>query len=162
MSKKNNIKANNLAFEINPKLYPMDAILNTAYTFIDRCYVFLNGDPKKRISVQLKGKNNLSAKQLNDLKGEFNNELLNQILRAKIAKDNKKLREYIVGQALMGASPEQPAADSGQNTDEELDKILERELKALEEEESKSASKKDPMKILKPWKKRKEKSKRKK
>lgn len=156
------IKENAIIFNVPLKLYPADAILNAAYIFIDRCYVLLEGDPKKSISIQLKGKNTLSAKQLNDLKGEFNNELLNQILRAKIAKDNKKLREYIVGQALIGASPEQPVADSGQNADEELDKILDRELKTLEEEEKKSASKKDPMKILKPWKKGKPKVKRKK
>ncbi|HLD62036.1 His-Xaa-Ser system protein HxsD [Candidatus Roizmanbacteria bacterium RIFCSPHIGHO2_02_FULL_37_24] len=156
-------KENAITFNITSKLYPIDIILNTAYIFVDRCYVFLDGDPASVVKINLKGKNKLSDKQLLDLSGEFNNELLNQILRAKLAKDNKKLREYIVGQALIGASPEQPAADSGQNTDEELDRILERELKALEKEEKKeSASKSDPMGILKPWKKDKIKAKRKK
>src|SRR3989338_3662803 len=126
-------KENAITFNITSKLYPIDIILNTAYIFVDRCYVFLDGDPASVVKINLKGKN------------------------------NKKLREYIVGQALIGASPEQPAADSGQNTDEELDRILERELKALEKEEKKeSASKSDPMGILKPWKKDKIKAKRKK
>lgn len=162
MQTKSTVINGNLMFNVNARFYPLDAILNTAFLFIDRCYVFLDGDPKKSINIQLKGKNDLSAKQLSNLKGEFNNELLNQILRVKLAKDNKKLREYMVGQALIGASPERPAADSSQNTDKELDKILERELKALEEEEKKSTSKKDPMEILKPWKKSKTKTKRKK
>ena len=51
----------------------------------------------------LKGKNKLSGKQLEDLKGDFLNELLNYAFRIKLSKDSRKLREFIVGQALVSA-----------------------------------------------------------
>ena len=55
------------------------------------------------ISVKVKGKENLSRKSLNKLEGDFLNELLNQGLRYKISKQNKRIREYIVGMALLGS-----------------------------------------------------------
>lgn len=144
-------------FSLNPKVYSLESIVNAAYAFLDKAHVFLDGDPKTKIKVLLKAKESrdLSAE---DLKGEFHNALLEQDLRLRLAKDNKKLREYIVGQALFGASPEQ--ADDAASTDEELDKILERELKALEEEEKKAAkNKKDPLGVMTAWGEKKEKKK---
>lgn len=150
------LKNNGVNFKINVKFYSFESVLNAAHVFIDKFYVFFDGDPKLTVSVFLKPKKETaSRKELIKSAGEFSNEILNQELRLRLAKNNKQLREYIVGQALFGASPEQISRkeDAGEK---ELDKILEKELKALEAEEKKAAKKektgkKDPLNILAPW-----------
>lgn len=96
-----NIKENQIVFRLNSKNYPLEAILNAAYVFIDRVYVYLDGEPEKEICISLKGKNKLGKIQLEALRGEFLNELLNFLVRTQIAKRNKKIREFIVGSALI-------------------------------------------------------------
>lgn len=138
-------------FSVNAKMYPFESVLGAAYSFLDRAHVFLDGDPSAQIKVQLKLKKEAADLSPEYLRGEFYNELLGQNLRAKLTKDNKKLREYIVGQALFGASPESAQPSIAQQ-DDELDKILERELKALEEEEKKnSKAAEDPLGVLTAW-----------
>jgi His-Xaa-Ser system protein HxsD len=105
MKFKINSQKNQITFFLNSKVYPLEAIYSTAYVFLDKAYVFLDGDPKKEIIVYLKGKNNLSRKKLEALQGEFHNELLNYLLRIKIAKSNKKIREFVIGTALVSALP---------------------------------------------------------
>lgn len=88
---------------IDLNVYPLEAVYGAAYVFIDKAYLFLNSKSPKRLEIYLKGKNRLSQKQQNKLVGEFFNELLNYTLRIKVAKNNKKIREYIVEQALFSA-----------------------------------------------------------
>lgn len=104
MKFKINSQKNQIAFFLNSKLYPLEAIYSTAYVFLDRTYIFLNGDPKKEVIVYLKGKKKMNLKELEGLQGEFHNELLNYLLRVKIAKRNKKVRDFIVGTALVSGS----------------------------------------------------------
>ena len=107
MSKlKINKKENKIIVPVNAKLYSLEAIYGAAYVFIDKAYVFLDGNPEKEVFIQLKGKNSLTVKELKKLAGEFLNELLNSSLRFQISKNNSKIREYIVGAALFGASGE--------------------------------------------------------
>lgn len=105
MKFKINPSKNQIIFFLNSKVYPLEAVYSTAYIFLDKAYVFLDGHPKKEIIVYLKGKDKLSRKKLAALRGEFHNELLNYLLRVKIAKSNKKIREFIVGTALVSALP---------------------------------------------------------
>lgn len=99
--KKRILKSQNaILFSINPKVYSLEAIYGASYVFVDRAYLFLDGDPKREIQVRIKGKKKMSQKKLESLVGEFSNELLNYALRQKIAKANKKIREYVVGKAL--------------------------------------------------------------
>ena len=100
-----NQKENQIVFLLNSKIYSLEAIYSTAYVFLDRFYVFLDGDPFKEVIIFLKGKRKLNKKQLQALKGEFCNELLNYLLRVEIAKRNKKIREFIIGTALVSALP---------------------------------------------------------
>ncbi|UZE93296.1 MAG: His-Xaa-Ser system protein HxsD [Candidatus Nealsonbacteria bacterium] len=97
---------NKIIVSVNPKLYPLQALYGAAYVFLDRAYIFLDGDPKKEVYVSLKGKKKLTKKEIRALADEFLNELLNYNLRCQISKDNRKIREYIVGAALIGASGE--------------------------------------------------------
>ena len=97
------IKDNTLKFFFSLKDYPLEVLYGASYVFIDRAYIFLDSQIKDKIEVSLKGKKKLDKKQLEELKGEFLNELLNYTLRINLAKNNKKLREFIIGQALISA-----------------------------------------------------------
>lgn len=95
-----------MKIKVNSKIYPLEAILNACYVFIDRAYFFLDSNSKaENIYVFLKGKGRSSEGKFNSLRGEFMNELLHCALRCKLSKENKKIREYIIGRALYSASP---------------------------------------------------------
>ncbi len=98
-----NEKENKVIIPVDHKVYPLEAIYGASYVFIDKSYIFLE-DGGKKIRVNLKGKKKMSAKKLENLGGEFLNELLNSSLRYQISKNNKKLREYIAGVVLFSAS----------------------------------------------------------
>lgn len=101
------IKNNTLKFFLNLQDYPLEAIYGTAYVFLDKAYLFLDNRSAKKIEVSLKGRKKLTKKQLESLKGEFLNELLNCTLRTNLTKYNRKIREYVVSQALFSALGEE-------------------------------------------------------
>jgi len=118
-----------LEFKINTKIYSLTAIYQAAYLFLDRVYIFLDGEPVKEIKVIFKAKED--KEDLTKLANEFYNELLNQLLREKVSQTNAKIREYIVAQALYNAVPN------------EVDELL----KEVEEEDWQA----DPLGIAKTW-----------
>ncbi len=125
-----NKSKNKIVISVDPNLYPLKSIYGAAYVFLDRAYIFLDGEVKKEIYVHLKGKKRLTDKEIKNLADEFLNELLNYSLRYQISKDNRKIREYILGAALIGAS--------GDNIDEST-------------ESCEKDWKKDPLGIAIPW-----------
>lgn len=98
-----NKNINSAIIEVDINIYPLEAIYGASYVFLDRAYIFIDKAKANKIIVYLKGKNKLSAKDQDELQGEFLNELLNYAFRLKLAKENKKSREYMVEQALFGA-----------------------------------------------------------
>ena len=92
-----------LLLEFDEGLYPQDAIYGAAYIFIDRCYVYLDRPKPGRISVRLKLKPGVE-RQLDDLAGEFENELLGQAWRRQIIDENRQLIEQVTTQGLEGAA----------------------------------------------------------
>lgn len=113
-----------MILRLNSKIYPLEAILNTCYTFIDRAYVFLDNDSEReRIIVSLKGKQKVSSRKLEQLEGEFMNELLHCALRCQINKNNKKIREYIIGRALCSALPTPDLFTSSEKLDYQEDPL---------------------------------------
>ena len=123
-----------MKFQLSCKIYPFEAVLNASYTFIDRVYIFLDSNLKEdKVIVSFKEKQKLSPKKLEDLRGEFMNELLHCVLRYKISKNNKKIREYIVGRALYSALP------------------LPMEEALLGEDSGKLDYQEDPLGITIPW-----------
>jgi His-Xaa-Ser system protein HxsD len=92
-----------LLLEFDEALYPKDAIYGAAYIFIDRCYVWLDRPKEGRVSVRLKLKPGVS-RPLDDLAGEFENELLGQAWRRMIIDENRQLIEQVTTQALAGAA----------------------------------------------------------
>lgn len=129
MNEMSEIKNNTIKFFLNLRNYPSEAVYGTAYVFLDRAYLFLDSRSSKKITVSLKGKKKLTNKQLADLKGEFLNELLNYTVRINLTKNNRKLREFIVSQALFSAV-------SGQE---------------ITEDESEVKYEDDPLGIAIPW-----------
>ncbi len=100
---------NQIKVTVDSKIYPLEAVYGAAYVFLDRAYIRLDGDPKGKVVVAIKGKKNLNKKETGKLAGEFLNELLNYGLRYQISKHNRRIREYIVGMALLGAVREDRA-----------------------------------------------------
>lgn len=92
-----------LVIELDEDLYPKDAIYGAAYIFIDRCYVKLDRPSQGRISVRLAPKPG-STVSLDDMAGEFENELLGQAWRRQIVEENRQLIEQVTTQALSGAA----------------------------------------------------------
>lgn len=94
------MKGNEITIAVNPLLYPIEAIYGAAYVFLDKAYLFLDGDPKKSVIVRIRGKEKITPRQLKDLAGEFYNEILSFALRNQISKNNQKIREMIIARAL--------------------------------------------------------------
>ena len=90
-------------FEVNTKLYPQDAVYSTAYLLLDKYFIKLKSGKKDTIILQIISQEKLEKKAIEDIMRKIEQELINQTLRLRIAKENKKLREYILGKALLGA-----------------------------------------------------------
>lgn len=91
-----------VTLSLDEKLYPLSIVHGTAYVFLPRAYVRLDRD-KGRTLVRLSGKQKLDRAGLEALAGEFANELTNQWIREEVARKTTRLREAVVGRALLGA-----------------------------------------------------------
>lgn len=90
-------------FIVNTKLYPLEALLATSYLFIEKAYIILQSKGKDIVEVKFTEKKGGEIKDIEELKGEFYNELLNNALRLSVAKRNKIIRQCIVHKALFSA-----------------------------------------------------------
>ena len=151
---------NGIRFELSTKMYPLEAVYQASYLFIDNHYVYLDRPEAGTITVELRDKNG-STDNLEALEGEFRNELLNQIVRRQINRQSGKLRELIVSRAIFGALGDQAlnqamAAAEGQE-DASLQNFGDDALKAEQEEldrllaEIEADFTDDPMGIATPW-----------
>lgn len=143
---KTNTKKAKIILKINPQIYPLEVVEGAAYTFIDRAYIDIGGNPKRQITVLLSGKEDMGQREIERLVGEFKNELLNYALRREINNNNKEIREYIISRALFSAvtSPE-----------EEFE-IIKKKKKETEKKDRALKIKKgdyidDPLGIAVPW-----------
>ena len=96
--------------EVQKSLYPLEVIYGAGYQFIDRCYVRLEQAGKGRIAIHLKAKPDAPV-DVDALAGEFQNELLNQAFRRKVAMRTGRIRDMVVQRALYSAVPEQNYMD---------------------------------------------------
>ncbi len=92
-----------LKIVVDKNIYPLEAIYGASYVFVDRCYIFLDSLTKRKISIVFRPKNKNSFKQLEKISQEFFNELLNYSLRIYLTKQNKKIKERVIEQALFSA-----------------------------------------------------------
>ncbi|MBW1811021.1 MAG: His-Xaa-Ser system protein HxsD [Deltaproteobacteria bacterium] len=121
MKSKIQVAKNLVSFQVDERIFPRPVVIGAAYMFIDRCYVQLARAPKKFVEVSLKGKKKVSKQRLDLLKGEFENELLHQLIRVQVAEKTDSLREVIVGRALLSAEPVMEEAGAESESDQELD-----------------------------------------
>lgn len=91
---------------VNRKVYPLEVVYAAAYVFLDRCYVFLERRGKDEIVVRLRPRPECDKEEFDSIVGGFENELLAQAFRRKVAKRTEKVREAIVHRALFSALPE--------------------------------------------------------
>jgi len=128
------IDADQIVFEIDETLYPLDALYGACYLFVDRCFVYLSRPRPQVVGVRLTARQPSSPAELDALAGELANELLSQSLRLRLAQSTARIREYYTAAALRAA-----AATSSPSIDELL--------KELEDEEIGD----DPLEIMVPW-----------
>jgi His-Xaa-Ser system protein HxsD len=97
--------------DVKTTIYPLEAIYSAAYQFINRAYLRLEQKAKDEVRVHLEPKVDKTDAGFKKIGGEFQNELIHQCVRSKVAESNKKIREYIVTRALLSAqaSTEIPA-----------------------------------------------------
>lgn len=118
-----------LKLVIKEELYSRAAILKAAYVFADRAYIYLDVPCSGEISIRFRAKRN--EDDLEDIEGEFMNELLQYVLRLQLAQDNQKIREQIIEQALFAS--------------------LGKEERILNKQNEKFEFEDDPLGIAIPW-----------
>jgi len=83
--------------ELSPKVYSVDTVFSASYVLMDRAYIIIDGDPKRKLMVRLRPKKKYSLK---DLAHEFNDELLNYSVYDAQCRRNSRLREELLKRAL--------------------------------------------------------------
>lgn len=140
-SKINNIdinkKGNFVLVSINPKIYPLEIIYSAAYTFIDRAYVIIDGNPSEELFVELKLK---EKGDLETLGREFNNELVNYAVYAVQSVRTQNVRDALV-EKVFSSNTEDATTTQETETDVEDE---DDEFKGMDYET-------DPAGITKPW-----------
>ncbi len=130
-----NKKEGYVLVSVNPKIYPLDIVLSSAYIFTDNCYVLLDGDPAEEIIVELRPKDKKG--NIEAIGRNFNNELINYANYAVQAIKNEKLREAILNRVLLTNS-----VDVEKHEDAIIDVCPEKGAKPWQL---------DPDKIAVPW-----------
>lgn len=129
------VQSSSIAIQIDTNIYPLESAMSAAYHYVDDYYVKFEYDDDGNLNALMRGKGKKSAKALESVFGEFNNNLLAESLRLEIAKRNRKIRETILLQAIGVATglenaPPQPSEEENQSEmlelDEELRKIIEK------------------------------------
>lgn len=136
---------------VHKALYPADVLFGTAFSFLDRAYLLLDVEDKDRFRVDIEARPG-SRFSLDELVGEFKNELVNQALRYKLARQTEKVRTMIVGRAIAEALPveggpapsQAPAAPALPDLPPEVAKLLAEEEDSLDFLD-------DPLGIAVPW-----------
>lgn len=114
-------KQDSILVKINPKIFPLPIIYQAADVFIDKHYVFIDGDPENEILVTIKPKN--KSQDLEKIGGEFNNELLNYSAYFVRMATNRGVREQILKRAFFSVTEEKVDEDKFSEKLEEKEKI---------------------------------------
>ncbi|MBI3565349.1 MAG: His-Xaa-Ser system protein HxsD [Elusimicrobia bacterium] len=151
-------------FEIDERIYPLEAVQNAAYSFTDRAFVRVEPSGTGKLKVTMTAKPALPASAT--VRGEFDNELVHQALRLRVSESNRKIREFIVTKALVSAQPSAVAVAAAAETCVEcasgeappspaapapIDEALEKEIDRLLAEIEGGDSAADPLGVSVPW-----------
>src|SRR4051812_33910349 len=86
---------------IDTAIFPREVILRTCYAFTDRCHFWLQSESATSIMVAFRRKDGTG--DLDHLKGEFGNALIDFGLRVSIEANTRVVRDAIVTAALAEA-----------------------------------------------------------
>ena len=93
------IKDKQFELFIDTNIFPKNIILKAAYQFLDRGYFFFKQDKSWNIILQFTAREDNNENPKNII-ADFSQELLATYLRDNLEKENKEIREKIVGAAI--------------------------------------------------------------
>ncbi len=98
------LRDSSVELHVDEQVYPLEAVYGASFTFLDRCFVFIDRPEPHRLRVVLSTKKlGATAETLRGLVGEFANELLACTWREKIGERNRATIEAVTMQAIGGA-----------------------------------------------------------
>ena len=101
-----------VSVEIADAVYPIAAVHGAAVIHIEKSYIRIARASAGRTRVTIRPKlGGTTADELRELGGQLLNELLHQALRLEVGDKTDKLRELVIGKAIMSA--EQGAGGGG-------------------------------------------------
>lgn len=112
---------------LDRSVYPKEALLKAAYTFIQECYIHLEQD-EKSYEVTMTAKETSQLRER--LPAEFENELLAQTVRYQVYCQTHTVREILMARAMastmvIDGDPTELIGEEESYSDEELESILE-------------------------------------
>ena len=93
---------NAVRWRIDLELYTADAIFRACYKFTDRCYILLDRADERAVIAEFRARDGEPG--MDAILGEFANELIDQRLRADLARETKAVHDLIVEQAFVEAA----------------------------------------------------------
>jgi His-Xaa-Ser system protein HxsD len=111
---------NTITLSFKKVLYPKEALLKAAYSFVDKCYVYLDCSDDDYIVA-------LTAKETvlpSNLANEFKNELLSQAVRFQVYQQTHIIREVLMARAMASTLINEKTIEDVSATDTNLDDII--------------------------------------
>lgn len=97
-----------VAIEIADGVYPVAAVHGAAVIHIEKAYIRIDRASPGRTRISLRPKlGGATPEELRELGGHLLNELLHQALRLEVGAKTDKLRELVIGKAIMSAESAQ-------------------------------------------------------
>jgi His-Xaa-Ser system protein HxsD len=91
-------------------VYGLEPLLKAAHRFTDRCFVHLEYEDAANVLCRFRVKRPLD--NIEQIAGDFVNELLDQSLRARLAASTEPVRQLLIAQAFSKTSLFHPELDS--------------------------------------------------
>lgn len=94
-----------ITLNINKQIYSKATILKTCYKFTDSVYIYITPHITDSSLYTIYFQSKEESSFIEDIVGKFNNELLDQELRAIVLSETQKVRDTIVTRALLSGQP---------------------------------------------------------
>src|SRR4051812_25207075 len=109
-----------LTLRLSVALYTEEVIFRACHRFTDRCYIHLAPNGNGEIVIEFRARSDAGA--LTATIGEFQNELIDQRVRADIERETRRIREPTVPQAFAEGDINQEAVFIGPSKKEKRSK----------------------------------------
>ncbi len=133
--------------KVDPRIFSLDIVFMAAYVMVDRAYVFVTGDPKVEIRVQIRS---FDKEKLEEVAREFNNQLLNYAVYDIQSRRTADLRKILLAKALLSnLSKEEEEVE--EECEEDYNGTVEEEFDIPMDDSVFSDYREDPENITIPW-----------